>query len=140
MSIIDVRGSNSSVWDYVLTHNLFEVSLRWVVNHYLVSVSEFGPVNIFPSEPFKNFPDSFYEGRILGFVGVSVWYTYFILVELDLPILGLDNVISFPAVIGDWEPHIFKFWGAEDVSNTFLVETTRNETEGLLLVSGCDVF
>ena len=52
------------------------------------------------------------------------------------PILGVENVELVLAVIGDKEPHLFKFWDAEDVSNTFRVDPIRNGNKVSLLVGG----
>ena len=87
-------------------------------------------------EPFKLFPGGLYEGHVLVLFGVSVWYTHFILVELNLTILDVENLVSVLTVIGDAEPLTFKFWGAEDVRNLFLVDPTLNGTKMSLLVGG----
>ena len=52
------------------------------------------------------------------------------------PILGVDNIVSFQDVISDTGPHLFKFWGAGDVNNSFLVDPTLNITKTFLLVTG----
>ena len=43
--------------------------------------------------------------------------------------------MSIDSVICDAGPHFFKFWDSEDVSNTFLVETTLNRTKTSFIVS-----
>ena len=50
---------------------------------------------------------------------------------------GVENVVPASAVIGDAEPHIFKFWYYEDVRNPFLVEPMHNEVEVYFTVGGC---
>ena len=73
----------------------------------------------------------------MGVLGVNIWYTHFIIVELNLPILGVENLVSVLDLLGDTEPHLFKFWYAEDVRNPFLVDPTINGIEAFPLVSGC---
>ena len=46
--------------------------------------------------------------------------------------------MSVPAVIGDAEPQLFKFWDAEDVINPFLFDPTLNVNKASLLVGGID--
>ena len=48
----------------------------------------------------------------------------------------MKNVVSAPTVVGDTEPHIFKFWDSEDVRNPLLVDPTLNGTKLYLLVGG----
>ena len=45
-----------------------------------------------------------------------------------------------PAVVGDAEPHFFKFWDAEYVSNPLLFDPTFNRTKSYLFDSGCIPF
>ena len=99
-----------------------------MANHYLGSMRKFGHKSIFIGKPIKIPPDSLYEGHILGFVGVNIWHTHLILFKLGLPILDVDNVVPVPAIIGDAETHIFKFWDSEDIRNRLLVEQTLNGT------------
>ena len=63
-------------------------------------------------------------------------HIYFILVGSNLPILGVDNVVSVPAIVVDAEPHLFKFLDDKDVRNTFLVEPKLNRTKIYLLAGG----
>ena len=46
----------------------------------------------------------------------------------------MDTIVSIPTVVGDSEPHIFKFWGAEDIINPLLFYPTLNGTKMSLLV------
>ena len=55
---------------------------------------------------------------------------------MDLPILGVKKGVPVHSVMSDAEPHFFKFWDAEDVSNPFLLELTVNRTKTPILVSG----
>ena len=45
--------------------------------------------------------------------------------------------MSIPTVVGDMEPHIIEFWGAEFVINTFLVYPTHTVTEVSLFIGLC---
>ena len=105
-------------------------------NHYLVLVSKFGCGDLFLDEPFKCFSDGLYEGHAMVFFVFNLWYTYFILVKVKIPILGLENVVSVMDFIGDAEAHIFKFWDDEGVRNPFLVDSTLKGTKISLLVGG----
>ena len=91
--------------------------------------------DLFLGEPIKIPPNGLYKVQVL-FFGVNVWYNHFILVKLKPPILGVENVLSVPTVVGDTEPPILKFWGAKYVSNTIFVEPTTNGTKTPLLVDG----
>ena len=44
--------------------------------------------------------------------------------------------MSVPTVVGAVEPHLFKFWDAEGVSNPFLIKPTLNGTKMPLTVGG----
>ena len=65
-------------------------------------------------------------------VGINIWQTYFILVEMYLPILGVNNEVDLTAKVGDVEPHIFELLDAEDVSNHLLVQPSINGTKQYL--------
>ena len=92
---------------------------------------------MFLGGPFTNIPGFLYEWYILRFVDVKVCYTHLILVKLDLPIIGVDNVVTVLYFVSDMEPHPFEFLDAEYVLNTFLVEPTFNRTKFYFIVSGC---
>ena len=55
---------------------------------------------------------------------------------MDLPILGVNNVVVLPDLVDDVEPHPFKLCYYGDVKNPLLVKTTLNGTKQSLLVSG----
>ena len=95
----------------------------------------FWPGDFFLGEAFKKIMDCLYKGHVLFFWRQCI-VDPFIFIELDLPVLGVDNVVPFHDVISDAEPHFFKFWDAKYVRNPFLVEPTPNRTETSLLVSG----
>ena len=59
---------------------------------------------------------------------------------MDLPILGVDNLMPVPDVLGDPKPHFFKFWDTEYVSNPLLFDPTFNRTKSYLFYGGCIPF
>ena len=61
----------------------------------------------------------------------------FFLAEFNPPILGVGNVVSVLTVVGNMEPHLFEFWGAEDVRNTFFVDPTHNVTKVSFFIGLC---
>ena len=59
---------------------------------------------------------------------------------MEPPILGVDNILPVPAVVGGLKTHIFKFWYFEYVRINFLVEPTFNGKKLSLLVGGCGTY
>ena len=52
VSISDVRGINRVVFYHVVSYHVFEVSIRWMANHYLGLARNFGCRDLFLGEPF----------------------------------------------------------------------------------------
>ena len=73
MIISDAKGSNKEVLDNVVAHHGFKVSLRWMVNHSLGFMSEFGCGDFFLGEPSKTIPGGMYEVQVLRIFGVNLW-------------------------------------------------------------------
>ena len=55
---------------------------------------------------------------------------------MKIPILGVENVVAVPSVVGNTEPHLFEIWDAEYVGNISLIDPTFNGIKLSLLVSG----
>ena len=59
VSISDIRGWSRAVFDHVFDHHIFKVSLRWVTNHSLGFMRNFGCGDLFLGKTFKIVPDGF---------------------------------------------------------------------------------
>ena len=117
-----------------LTIGLKSLSYGWPIIPWDLRASLAGVV-YFLVKPSK-FSTTVFTKATSCFFGVNICWAHFILVELEIPIIGVYNVVSVLDFICDAELHFFNFWDSEDVINTFLVDPTLNITKTPLTVGG----